>query len=237
MVHYTGRILEIQLEIYKKSGALIECPNKAVPSPGQYLLAHCLEETDKPFADVLFPAGLANEQKDEGMAQFLTAPGIPENWSPGTTLQLSGPLGKGFRLPERLHRLALVALAETAARLLLLAYLGLTQGAEVALFTDLPLPQLPSDVEALPLKSLSESRAWADFMAIDLFLEDLRNLRARLGLHGGESLSCPTQALVVTPMPCGGMGECAVCAVPTRRGKWKLACKDGPVFELNDLDW
>jgi NAD(P)H-flavin reductase len=237
MVHYTGRILEIQLEIYKKSGALVDCPAKAVPAPGQYLLAHDPQETEKTLADVLFPAGLSNESKNERTAQFLTAPGIPENWSPGTTLQLSGPLGKGFRMPERLYRLALVALAETAARLLPLAHLGLARGAEVALFTDLPLPQLPSDVEALPLKSLPESRAWADFMALDLHLEDLRNLRARLGLHAGERLSCPAQALLVTPMPCGGVGECGVCAVPTRRGKWKLACKDGPVFDLNKLNW
>ncbi|MBN2503520.1 MAG: hypothetical protein JXB38_22275, partial [Anaerolineales bacterium] len=183
------------------------------------------------------PAGLVNDQDNGDTAQFLTAPGIPENWSPGTTLQLSGPLGKGFQLPERLHRLALVALAESAARLLPLAQLGLARGAEVALFTDLPLPQLSSDVEALPLKSLTESRAWADFMALDLRLEDLGNLRNWLGLQVNDRLSCPAQALIVAPMPCGGVGECAVCAVPTRRGKWKLACKDGPVFDLNKLNW
>jgi hypothetical protein len=237
MVHYTGRILEIQLEIYKKSAALLECPAKAVPTPGQYLLAHNPDEVEKTFADVLFPAGPPSEPGSGDPARFLTAPGIPENWSPGTTLQLSSPLGKGFHLPDRLHRLALVALADTPARLLPLAHLGLARGAEVALFSDLPLPQLPSDVEALPLKSLAESRAWADFMALDLYLEDLRNLRARLGLGLHEHLPCPAQALIVTPMPCGGVGECVVCAVPARRGKWKLACKDGPVFDLSKLDW
>jgi NAD(P)H-flavin reductase len=40
--------------------------------------------------------------------------------------------------------------------------------------------------------------------------------------------------LVVAPMPCGGLAECGVCAVTTRRG-WKLACKDGPVFDLGEL--
>ena len=35
-------------------------------------------------------------------------------------------------------------------------------------------------------------------------------------------------------MPCGGAAECGICAVPFGRG-WKLACKDGPVFELNPL--
>jgi len=54
---------------------------------------------------------------------------------------------------------------------------------------------------------------------------------ARPGLAGraGEA-----QVLVVTPMPCGGLAECGVCAFTTRRG-WKMACKDGPVFDLSEL--
>jgi NAD(P)H-flavin reductase len=37
-------------------------------------------------------------------------------------------------------------------------------------------------------------------------------------------------------MPCSGLADCGVCAVPARRG-YKLACKDGPVFDLDELDW
>jgi len=37
------------------------------------------------------------------------------------------------------------------------------------------------------------------------------------------------------PMPCGGLGDCGLCAVDLKRG-WKLACKDGPVFDLNELE-
>jgi hypothetical protein len=32
------------------------------------------------------------------------------------------------------------------------------------------------------------------------------------------------------------MADCGVCGVKGRRG-WRLACKDGPVFDLNDLEW
>jgi hypothetical protein len=30
------------------------------------------------------------------------------------------------------------------------------------------------------------------------------------------------------------MGKCGVCAVKVKRG-WKMACVDGPVFDLKDL--
>ena len=51
---------------------------------------------------------------------------------------------------------------------------------------------------------------------------------------GGPWRAGEAQALIVTPMPCGGIAECGVCAVTVRRG-WKMACKDGPVFDLKEL--
>lgn len=41
------------------------------------------------------------------------------------------------------------------------------------------------------------------------------------------------QALVAPPMACG-VGACQGCAVPVERGI-KLACTDGPVFDLREL--
>ena len=55
-----------------------------------------------------------------------------------------------------------------------------------------------------------------------------------LGLGKQAKVRFEAQVLVLVPMPCGGMGECGVCAVKIQRG-WKLACKDGPVFDLEDL--
>jgi NAD(P)H-flavin reductase len=40
--------------------------------------------------------------------------------------------------------------------------------------------------------------------------------------------------LLRTQMPCGALAECGVCAVRTRGG-WKMACKDGPVFDWREL--
>ena len=87
-----------------------------------------------------------------------------------------------------------------------------------------------------PLIDLPSAVSWADFLAIDSSLESLPELRSCLGLRPGELSPCPGQVLVFAAMPCGGFAECGVCAVHTRQG-WKLACKDGPIFDLNELDW
>jgi hypothetical protein len=81
---------------------------------------------------------------------------------------------------------------------------------------------------------LPEATSWADFLALDLPVESIPGLRQRLGLREQEVVACTAQALVRTEMPCGGLGECGVCAL-TRRRAWKLACRDGPAFEVREL--
>jgi dihydroorotate dehydrogenase electron transfer subunit len=137
--------------------------------------------------------------------------------------------------------MALVGLGDTSARLAPLIPAALAQGAEIALFSDAPLAaNLPSAVEAYPLSALPELLTWADFIAIDLPLATLPDLRSRLGLSASVDhhlhLHCPAQALVLAQMPCGGLAECGVCAVPSQSG-WKLACEDGPVFNLQEITW
>ena len=106
----------------------------------------------------------------------------------------------------------------------------------MALFTDASLPWLPAALEVQPLQNIPEALAWADFLAIDIPLQSLAGLRHILGLGAGERLPCPGEVLIETPMPCGGLADCGACAVPGRRG-WKLACKDGPVFDINEIEW
>jgi hypothetical protein len=104
------------------------------------------------------------------------------------------------------------------------------QGAEVALVSSSPPSDLPHEIEVQPLAALEETCAWADYAAIDVDRGSLPALRDLLGHRRGMQ----GQALVHTPMPCGALAECGVCAVTFRRG-WKLACKDGPVFDLSEL--
>lgn len=209
--------------------AFIACPAGSVPHAGQYQLA---SDQDDPEAALGVPLFVA----EKSMKGFWAAPPIPIAWRPGTNLDLVGPLGHGFDLPREVHRLGLVALGETVSRLIPLVQQIAGSHAAMTLFTDLPLPAVPASLEAYPFVSLKEALDWPDFIVFDLPLQRLSDLRKVLGLADGVGLSCPAQVLVTTPIPCAGLAKCGACAVPAQRG-WKLACEDGPVFDLNQLKW
>lgn len=224
-----GRVREVRLSHGGELQALIACPPGAVPPPGRYLSAHSPTELDNPLATPLFLAEVAQ-------VGFWAAPPFPPSWIPGTELTLRGPLGTGFSLPGEVTRLALAVLGDSPIRLLPLALAALGRDCAVTLYTDARLPDLPPTLEIYPLDALRESVNWPDFLALDLPLERLQDLRVLLGLHPGDPLPCEAQALIWTPMPCAGISECGACAIPTRRG-YKLVCTDGPVFRLDTLDW
>jgi hypothetical protein len=237
---YPGRVTEIHLQpgranIRQAPYAGIACPQGAIPQPGQYLLAVAEEDilgTPLYFAGPV-PGG------------FLCAPPIPGDWRPGTGLVLCGPLGNGFHIPGEAKRLALIAAGQTAARLLPLAA-GFHAPDAVALFTDAPLPPLPTSLEAYPLIDLGEALVWADFLAIDAPQEKLPEILEQLGAHSDGVFLDRGQILVETPMPCAGLGECGVCAIQTSRAArarhsprtgeaWSLVCRQGPVFDIAKL--
>lgn len=227
----TGELIELTLQNGLTGGRLL-CSQNLIPLPGQYLLAH------EPASDAPLPAPVFSAGSFAG--GFLVAPPLPPIWRPGTSLAVRGPLGRGFSMPASARSIALVALGETAARLKPLLAVALDRGASVALVSDLDLPDLPPEVEVQPVSALRNVAQWADYMALDLYRESMPGLREMLGLgeHVGArrqaGVRFEAQALIVTPMPCGGIAECGVCAVTARRG-WKLACKDGPVFNLAEL--
>jgi hypothetical protein len=100
----------------------------------------------------------------------------------------------------------------------------------VTIFADQDAPELPLEVEVQPLSAAPEARSWADFIAIDLWLDQVEELPEMLGSRRGLE----GQALVACPLPCGGMAQCGICSLSTASGE-KLVCEDGPVFELSTL--
>ncbi len=46
----------------------------------------------------------------------------------------------------------------------------------------------------------------------------------------------PCQVSLEERMACG-LGACMGCSIPQNAGGYKRACKDGPVFDANDIDW
>jgi NAD(P)H-flavin reductase len=219
-----GQVIELILQDGLRS-ARLSCLGNLLPAPGQYLLAGA--SSDSPLPVPLF-------HTDSAPSGFIAAPPVPDSWRPGQEIHLRGPLGHGFTLPISARRVALVAYDDTPARLHGLIRSALKQDAAVVLVADSAPDHLPDDVEVQPLSTLSEVCEWTDYMAFDVARENLPELRKRLGSLDQMSAYKEAQVLIRTLMPCGGVAECGVCAV-TLKSNWKMACKDGPVFDWKDV--
>lgn len=227
MIEAALELLDVRLEGERLVGGRIARPPRLTIKAGQYLLAHApaLAET---LPTPLFPSRVAGPE-------LILAPSLPPAWLPGTLLKLRGPLGSGFNLPAAARRVALATLDDHPMRLLPLLDCAMAQRCEIVLVTPRVPADLSPEVEVLSPAQLAEAPGWADYLALDLPVECLPDLRRRLGLNLDQSIPCPAEILVTGPMPCGGTAECGVCAVKTRRG-WTLACKDGPVYDFNLLE-
>ena len=206
------------------AGGSIRCAPTLSPAPGQYVMADA--DGGRLTSGLAVPLFSAAPTENG----FAFAGPIPAEWKPGTRLALRGPLGHGFRLPREARRAALVAFDDSSARLTALIPALLAQEAAVTLVCKAPIPELPEVVEVQPLDALESLSRWADFIAADVGRGEVPALLR--GLRGARHI--PAQVLVRAPMPCGAMAECGACALGAGR-RWKLACKDGPVFDLSDL--
>ncbi len=229
MDHYTAHLSTLLLERYQNAAARLLLPRAALPRPGQYLQAHNPADTEAALATQLFAS--SHEPVGDGdTAELAIAGPLPVHWQPGAHLRLRGPLGRGFSLPENTRHLALAAVGRNPGRLLPLV----AGAAEVALFCDEPMGELPSHIEVQPLAALPAALAWADFAAIDLPPGQIEDLPKLLGFHERAPKTLRAQALVTPPMPCGGLAQCGVCSLAAPR-RALLACGSGPVFALADL--
>jgi NAD(P)H-flavin reductase len=227
-----GQVLELILEDESPS-VRVACPPNLIPLPGQYLLAG--DGTDAPLPVPLFYTDSATQGGSPVQSRNFIAKGIiPDSWHPGTELYLRGPLGQGFRLPLLARRVGLVAFNVSPARLRGLIQPALKQDAAIALVCSSSVDHVPDEVEVQPISALPEIVEWADYLAFDLEREELNQLKERLGSLNRVLAEKEAQALIHTPIPCGGVAECGVCAVMANSG-WKLACKDGPVFAWGEL--
>jgi NAD(P)H-flavin reductase len=223
-------ILEIQQNLNGTRQAVVSWPERKKPLPGQYFQAFNPAEQDAPAAVSIFPGGLP--EPDLLPNTWTTAPPIPNSWNPADEILLRGPLGNGFTIPEGATRIALAAFGEFAAYLLPIVREVLATKGEVALFTDSLFPNLPTSIEVNPLSSLADGIRWSDYLAgctTITMVPETRSILRKMGANPN------TEVLVLSPMPCGAMAACGVCALRTRAGKTRLVCEDGPVFPFQEL--
>ena len=220
-----GQVIELILQNGHRH-ARISCPTNLIPSSGQYLLSGLVSSSD------LLPVPLfSTESTPWG---FTACAPIPQTWTPGTSIYLRGPLGHGFELPTSAKKVALVPFWVPPSCLKSLIPPALKQGAGVVLVCNSPEERLPDDVEIQPVSAIGDVLMWADYTAFEVFRESLPEFGEWLGSKNQVLVKNETQVLVHTPIPCGGVAECGVCATMTK-SSWKLACKDGPVFELREI--
>ena len=229
------------------------------PGPGTFVLA----DLGGPLREVLFPATIDADR--EGTVNGFTAMLPPRHPAtrllPGTTVNMLGPLGQGFRLGDA-TRLLLIAEAASLPPLLPLLEAAPSVALVIEALTRAQLPSpdyFPPTVELTlvtrdgsagylgPLESqdpapahlervmprLIELIAWAECACFACSNDRYPALAAIVRAARIQPTADFAQALVQVPMPCG-VGACEVCRINTRTGE-KHACIDGPVFDMMSL--
>jgi dihydroorotate dehydrogenase electron transfer subunit len=218
--------------------------------PGQFVMVRCGEyPLPRPFSIhkvnekgeiALFFAAL----KDGKGTQWLAA------CKAGDELSLVGPLGNGFQVATESRRLLLVAGGMGIAPLLFLAEEPLKRGIPVDLLYGAAFKN-PNMADYCNRKGIKLFEATEDGSAgyhglvTDLIPEHTGGVdqvfacgpapmyRAMARLP--ELKNIPVQVSLEVRMACG-LGACLGCTIGTKSGL-KRVCKDGPVFNLNEIVW
>lgn len=222
--------------------------------PGQFIMVRCGEENL--LRRPLSIHQLANGNKKAKLAFLFTAVGKGTHWlsqrQAGDNIDLLGPLGNGYSIHPASHNLLLVAGGIGIAPLRFLAQEGLNQGRSVRLLlgastaTQLyPERFLPGDIE---LVMATEDGTTGKKGMITDFLPDFVGWADQIFACGPTSMyhtmaaqkqqllkTKPVQISLEVRMGCG-RGVCYGCTLKTKSGL-KQVCKDGPVFDLEDILW
>lgn len=225
----------------------------ATARPGQFITIKCGEELflRRPFsihktadADLIFV--------------FFKIVGKGTMWLSQRTsdemLDILGPLGNGFSIPKSAKNLLLIAGGTGIAPLIFLAQQAPAQGKNVKLVIGAqtarqlyPEEQLPSDIEKI---FVTEDASKGEKGTVTQFLSRHTN---DLVMWADQIYACGPLAMyqeierqnwhqkkaiqvsLEIRMGCG-IGACYGCSIMTKKGM-KQVCKDGPVFNIEDILW
>ncbi len=231
----------------------LKCPEIALEAkPGQFVMVSCGGECvlPRPFS--------IHQVNNDDVALFFAVweGGKGTRWlsqrHKGDTVEMLGPLGKGFFIDPASKNLLLVAGGIGIAPLCFLAQQALNQGHSVRLLlgaataTQLyPRHLLPPQVDFI---IATEDGTVGQKGMITNLLADFVDLADQIFACGPVAMYRemhvqrekllkvkPTQVSLEMRMGCGH-GVCYGCTIKTKGGL-KQVCKDGPIFNLDDILW
>ncbi len=222
--------------------------------PGQFVMVRCSEGYDPLLRRPLSIHKVAPPSSASQLALLFAVAGRGTRWlaqrKEGDMIDLLGPLGQGFVLGPESRNLLLVAGGIGIAPLVALAERGIADGFQVTLLLGAPTQSQLYPADLLPpqiriLLATEDGSAGRRGVVTDILAElvneadqvfacgpiSMYNAMASQGILKGKSVQISLEAR----MGCG-MGYCYGCALETKKGL-RLVCKDGPVFDLDDIVW
>jgi dihydroorotate dehydrogenase electron transfer subunit len=235
----------------------LEAPDIASAArPGQFVMVRCYEDT-------ILPRPLSIHRVDGGqLALLFEVIGKGTRWlsqrKKGDTLDIFGPLGNGFTIYPYSRNLLLVAGGMGVAPLRFLAGVAAGEGKKVTLILcarsgdyllAISLSQslfnqglMPSSIHIV--NATDDGSEGFKGLATDLiphYLDGADQIFAcgpvemyRTMAKMPELKGRPVQISLEIMMGCG-VGVCYGCTIKTKKGL-KQVCKDGPVFEMGDVE-
>ena len=215
--------------------------------PGQFVMVRASDTNDRILRR---PLGIHRVNDKGEIALLYEVVGRGTEWlaqrGKGDTLDILGPLGKGFDIASQ--RLLLVAGGVGIAPLIFLAEQAVADGRNVTLLFGAktakqvyPKKYVPSGVDFIPVTQdgLIERQG----MVTDL-LDELAGSADQIFACGPAAMykamsqmkilkGKRIQVSMEARMGCG-FGLCNGCSIKTKHGM-KRVCDDGPVFELDEL--
>jgi len=236
----------------------LKAPGIGQPTPGQFLMVRCGNGIEPLLRRPLSVHRIGNSAVDGhgagdlALLYKISGPGTSSlvDKDKGETLDVVGPLGKGFSVHKESKNLLLIASGWGISPIVCLADIEVRKGRSIVLLIGAqtlsevyPTHLLPTEVEVQiatedgslgrqgsAIDYVSEFWEWADEVLCSGPMSMYRSVADIARNYGFRKR---VQALADVGMACG-IGVCYGCTVWTRQGA-KLACKDGPCFNLRDL--
>ncbi|UCE98153.1 MAG: dihydroorotate dehydrogenase electron transfer subunit [Dehalococcoidia bacterium] len=229
---------------------LENCFFASIARPGQFVMLHCGKDTllRRPLSihqtdPVRDRIALLFQVVGQGTSQLAQL-------KPGSDVDLLGPLGNGFSLSDKSHNILLVGGGIGIAPLPFMARVSKDRGCSVTMLLGAttakqlcPRYLIPSSIECITTTD-DGTKGGKGFLTDMLpeYLDRTDQIFAcgpspmyRVMAKIPAIRDKEVQISLEVRMGCG-FGLCYGCSIRTQSGLKKV-CKDGPVFELNQILW